>query len=262
MAALSEPAIPAPVARIAPSEVQAPSADPVAHAEAAAPAPEPAETAGRAGSGEPEATLPALPARLVEATSPDGAAATPPAGPDAAATARPVRDLADPAQARAVQHRLADLGFFHAAATGLWGPRSRQALAAFKARSGLPRTDAWDEPTERSLFGAELRNVASFVGLWAPDAQACTPQLKQGGLLPATINEQGAWAGETSCQFQRRKQTGTVSTIVASCFDQRRRWTANVRIETHGDRLTWSSEQGSQTYVRCRAGQLYAQLAN
>ena len=161
-----------------------------------------------------------------------------------------------------MQHRLADLGFFHAAATGLWGPRSRQALAAFKARSGLPRTDAWDEPTERSLFGAEVRNAASFVGLWAPDAQACTPQLKQGGLLPATINEQGAWAGETSCQFQRRKQDGKVWTIVASCFDQRRRWTANVRIETQGDRLTWSSEQGSQTYVRCRSGQLYAQLTN
>jgi hypothetical protein len=50
--------------------------------------------------------------------------------------------------------------------------------------------------------------------------------------------------------------------MVATCSDQRSRWTANVRLEIRGDRLTWSSERGSQTYVRCRQGQLYAQVAN
>ena len=91
---------------------------------------------------------------------------------------------------------------------------------------------------------------------WALNAQACTPQLKRSGLRPATINEQGAWAGETTCKFQRKKQIGTAWTMVATCSDQRSRWTANVRLEIRGDHLTWSSERGSQTYVRCRKGQL------
>jgi len=173
----------------------------------------------------------------------------------------PIRSLSDVDQARLVQQRLAELGFFHASATGVWGSNSRQALATFKAQARLSEDDVWDEATERSLFGAEVHSV-SFVGQWAPNAQACTPQLKRSGLLPATINEQGAWAGETTCKFQRKKQVGTAWTMVATCSDQRSRWTANVRLEIRGDRLTWSSERGSQTYVRCRQGQLYAQVAN
>ena len=173
----------------------------------------------------------------------------------------PTRNLSDVDQARAVQQRLAELGFFHASATGVWGLNSRQALAAFKAQARLSGNDVWDEVTERSLFSAEIQG-ASFVGQWAPNAQACTPQLKQSGLLPATINEQGAWAGETTCRFQRKKQIGTAWTMVAACSDQRSQWTANVRLEIRGDRLTWTSERGSQTYVRCRQSQLYAQMAH
>jgi hypothetical protein len=161
-----------------------------------------------------------------------------------------------------VQQRLAELGFFHTSATGVWGPNSRQALAAFKAQAQLPGDDAWDEAAERSLFGADIRSSTSFVGQWAPTAQACRPQLNQSGLLPATINEQGARAGETTCRFQRRRQSGTAWTVVAACSDQRSQWTAKVRLEVRGDRLTWSSERGSQNYVRCRQGQVYAQMAN
>jgi len=174
----------------------------------------------------------------------------------------PARNLSDADQVRAVQQRLAELGFFHASATGVWGPNSRQALAAFKAQAQLPGDDAWDEPTERSLFGADVRVTTSFVGQWAPSAQACRPQSNRSGLLPATINEQGAWAGETTCRFQRRRQSGPAWTMTAACSDQRSQWTANVRLEVRGDRLTWSSERGSQTYVRCRQGQLYAQVVN
>jgi uncharacterized membrane protein len=174
----------------------------------------------------------------------------------------PTRNLSDADQARSVQQRLAELGFFHTSATGVWGPNSRQALAAFKAQAQLSGDDVWDEVTERSLFGADVRSSTSFVGQWAPTAQACRPQLNQSGLLPATISEQGAWAGETTCTFQRRRQSGSAWTMVAACSDQRSRWTAKVRLEVRGDRLTWSSERGSQTYVRCRQGEIYAQMAN
>jgi hypothetical protein len=174
----------------------------------------------------------------------------------------PERNLSDPDQARAVQQRLAELGFFHVSATGVWGANSRQALTAFKAQAQLPVNDTWDEAVEHRLFSAEVPSSGSFVGQWAPSAQACSSQPGRSGLLPATINEQAARAGETTCRFGRKKQIGTAWTMVATCSDQRSRWTANVRLDVRGDRLTWSSERGSQTYVRCHQGQLLAQVVN
>jgi hypothetical protein len=184
-------------------------------------------------SGTPDPVANDLVRTRVDAVAPPDPKTTPEQPRLAAAT----RNLSGMDQARAVQQRLAALGFFHASATGVWSSNSRQALAAFKAQARLSGDDVWDEATERSLFGAELPPT-SFVGQWAPTAQACTPQLKRGGLLSATINEQGAWAGETTCRFQRRKQAGTIWTMVAACSDQRRRWTAHVRLELRGDRLT------------------------
>jgi hypothetical protein len=201
--------------------------------------------------GEPVRVL------IAETASPDLKPAS-----EQARSSGPARNLADPDQARVVQQRLAELGFFHVSATGVWGSNSRQALAAFKAQAQLPTNDLWDEATERSLFSAEVRASTSFVGQWAPNMQACTSQPSRSGLVPAKINEQGAWAGETTCRFQRKKQIGNAWAMVAACSDQRSRWTANVRLEIRGDRLTWSSQRGSQTYVRCRQGLLYAQLAN
>jgi hypothetical protein len=161
-----------------------------------------------------------------------------------------------------VQQRLAEMGFFHVSATGVWGSNSRQALAAFKAQAQLSGGDVWDEATERSLFRADVWVPTSFVGQWAPNTQACTSQPSRSGLLPATINEQVAWAGETTRKFGRKKQIGNAWTMVATCSDQRSRWTANVRLEICGDRLTWPSERGSQTCIRSRQDQLYAQVAN
>lgn len=174
----------------------------------------------------------------------------------------PTRSLANSDQVKAVQQRLAELGYFHASATGVWGSQSRQALAAFKAQAQLPADDVWDEAAERSLFSGDVQGSTSFVGHWAPNTRACTPQLNRDGLLPATINDQGAWAGETACMFRRKQQNGNVWTMAATCSNDRSRWAANVRLEVRGDRLTWSSERGSQTYVRCRQGQLFAQAAH
>ena len=161
-----------------------------------------------------------------------------------------------------MQQRLAELGFLRAGATGVWGPSSRQALAAFKAQAHLPGDDVWDAATERRLFGADVRGPTRIVGRWAPTAQACLLQPNRDGLLRATINEQGASAGGTTCKFQRRQQSGSVWTVVAACSNQGSRWVANVRLEVRGDRLTWTSERGSQSYVRCPETQLYAQLKN
>jgi hypothetical protein len=97
----------------------------------------------------------------------------------------------------------------------------------------------------------DARPSYSFAGVWAPTADACSPKANSRDLLPAVINQEGAWAGEVSCRFRHIKQSGNVAVTTSTCSDGRKRWTAKVRLAVVGDRLMWSSERGSQTYVRC-----------
>ena len=90
-----------------------------------------------------------------------------------------------------------------------------------------------------------------FAGIWAPTANACSPRSNSLDLLPAVINKDGAWAGDVTCRFRRIKQSGKVAVATSTCSNGRQRWAAKVRLVVAGDRLLWSSERGSQTYVRC-----------
>jgi hypothetical protein len=107
-----------------------------------------------------------------------------------------------------------------------------------------------DQPDVLQAVSSE-KPAVSFAGLWAPTANACSPKSNSRQLLPAVIDEDGAWAGEVSCKFQRIRRSGNVAVITSACSNGRQRWTAKVRLEVAGDRLKWSSERGSQNYVRC-----------
>jgi hypothetical protein len=72
--------------------------------------------------------------------------------------------------------------------------------------------------------------------------------------LPAVIDGERAWAGETVCAFEKKKRTVDGWNVVASCSNGRDRWNANVRLVVNGNRLTWTSQRGSQSYVRCERG--------
>ena len=177
----------------------------------------------------------------------------PVASPPAAAEARLRRDPSDPEHGREIQRRLSILGHFRGEATGVWGPESRQALRRFKAAHRLAADDVWDEPTELALFDPALVESADFVGLWAPQASACSPRSNRTRLLPAVINHQGAWAGPVSCAFRDSRRLDNAWHFTATCSGTRRRWTSNVSLGVSGDTLTWTSERGSRTYVRCPA---------
>ena len=162
-----------------------------------------------------------------------------------------VRDLSRAEDAREVQQKLAALGHFDGAPTGIWGERSRGALKSFKRAESLADDEAFDRETEERLFGARAAS-ASFVGVWGPSANACSPKLNRGGFLPAVIANDGAWAGETSCSFGPAKAVSpTAWSVAATCSNGRRRWTSLVSLSVTGDRLLWSSKRGSQVYVRC-----------
>jgi hypothetical protein len=98
-----------------------------------------------------------------------------------------------------------------------------------------------------------------IVGVWAPDPGTCSARNFRAGDLPTVISTDGAWAGETFCMFTRKKQTDAGWRLVAKCSSPRERWTANVRLSVSDNRLTWTSERGSQVYTRCKPDLLTAQ---
>jgi peptidoglycan hydrolase-like protein with peptidoglycan-binding domain len=161
------------------------------------------------------------------------------------------RNLASAEDAEAVQQRLIRFGYLGASSPGPWGPRSSEALRAFKAAHSLVADDHWDEATERVLFGSAVKLADSFVGVWGASNAACSAQSGAKGLLPAVIDNGGARAGETVCKFKQKQQVGDHWSFVASCANRNDRWTARVQLETNGNRLTWSSQRGRQTYLRC-----------
>lgn len=90
-----------------------------------------------------------------------------------------------------------------------------------------------------------------YVGTWGPSAYACLAQSKRRGFIPATISENGAKAGHTLCRFRNGRREGAAWTMSADCSERGRNWSAQVRLLVDGDRLTWTSANGSSNYVRC-----------
>ncbi|NCD24544.1 MAG: peptidoglycan-binding protein [Deltaproteobacteria bacterium] len=61
-------------------------------------------------------------------------------------------DPKNKSDARLIQSRLAELGFYSAAVDGIFGQGSRRALAQFKKSNGLQDNANWDLHTQRALF--------------------------------------------------------------------------------------------------------------
>jgi hypothetical protein len=91
----------------------------------------------------------------------------------------------------------------------------------------------------------------ALVGVWAPDSGTCSSRDFRQGLLPAVINSDGAWAGDTFCKFNNRTETQNGWRVEASCSNGREQWTTLVRLTVAGNRLKWASNRGSQIYTRC-----------
>jgi peptidoglycan hydrolase-like protein with peptidoglycan-binding domain len=159
-------------------------------------------------------------------------------------------DLRDIESAKRVQERLIELGFLVGAADGIWGARSRRALQEFKIAHGLGEDDAWDEATqEQVLTSVEAHaNVASdlaFIGGWGTDAAECRNS-------PLTITARRAEAGSAACDFHStQREASNTWRLQARCSSDGERWNAHIQLTLSGRKLTWSSERGTATYVRC-----------
>ena len=163
-----------------------------------------------------------------------------------------LRDVQVVEDARAVQRRLAELGHFSGVLSGVWGRVSRAALRSFKEANGLARDANWDAETERALFRSDAPSAEPFVGRWAADMRACSNKAAKSGYLPTVIETSRARAGDVSCSFIDKRQTGGTWRVVAQCASGAEKWTAHIDLTVAAVRLTWTSERGSQVYVRCQ----------
>ena len=159
-------------------------------------------------------------------------------------------DLSDIENAKRVQQRLIDLGFLFGAADGIWGQRSRRALQEFRAANGIGGGDTWDEATQEWLLSARDAKAAntseiSFIGGWGIDLAECRDS-------PIKISARRAEAFGTACEFHStQKESSNVWRLRAECASKTERWNANIRFTVSTSKLTWSSERGTTTYVRC-----------
>jgi hypothetical protein len=161
-------------------------------------------------------------------------------------------DLREIENAKRVQQRLIDLGFLFGAADGIWGARSRRALQDFRVANGLGDNDTWDEATQERLLTSQDVNAAntsdiSFIGGWGVDVAECRKS-------PVTISERRAEDSfGATCEFHStQREDLNVWRLRALCANSSERWNANIRLALSGSKLTWSSERGTTTYVRCQ----------
>jgi hypothetical protein len=159
-------------------------------------------------------------------------------------------DLGEIENAKRVQRRLIDLGFLFGAADGSWGQGSRRALREFRAVNGIGEGDTWDEATEERLLRAPNakpahRSDISFTGGWGSDLAECRDS-------PIKITARRAEAFGTACDFRStERESSNVWRLRAECESKTERWNTNVRLTVSTSKLTWSSERGTTTYVRC-----------
>ena len=159
-------------------------------------------------------------------------------------------DLRDIENAKRVQQRLIDLGFLYGAADGVWGQRSRRALQEFRAANGIGESDTWDEATQERLLSAPDAKAAntsdiSFIGGWGIDVAECRES-------PITITARRAEAFGAACEFHStQRESSNVWRLRADCASKTERWNANIRFTVSTSKLTWSSERGTTTYMRC-----------
>ena len=168
---------------------------------------------------------------------------------DAAPTPQQL-DLRQMEDAKRVQQRLIELGFLFGAADGVWGLRSRKALQDFRVANGIGESDTWDEATQDRLLTSSDAIAAntsdiSFIGGWGVDVAECRKS-------PLTITANRATNTFAACEFHStQRESSNVWRLRALCANNSERWNANIRFAISGSQLTWSSERGTTTYVRC-----------
>jgi hypothetical protein len=165
-------------------------------------------------------------------------------------------DLGKVPDAKRVQQRLTDLGYFSGPVNGVFGPKSRRALSDFRSAEKIGQDDQWDQATEKKLFStstARKQQSLAFVGSWSKDASSCIDP-------PIKITASRAVSRDANCELNSiRQEAERRWSVKAHCElasslrteDTENSWTSNIELTLQDRRLIWESEMGTESYYRC-----------
>jgi len=123
--------------------------------------------------------------------------------------------------AKAIQIRLAELGFYKMAIDGMWGRDSRAALRVFKEKNSLKSPEQWDKETQVALFGKggapgppvdTSDPLASGTVLLTPanpqDAQTIQGRLAELGFYSGAVD--GIWGRDSRAALRDFKEKNSL----------------------------------------------------
>jgi peptidoglycan hydrolase-like protein with peptidoglycan-binding domain len=107
----------------------------------------------------------------------------------------------NPQDARVIQGKLSELGYYRKQGDGIWGEASRSALQDFRLANGLPADDVWDSSVETLLTsGRAIPATETPFGQWAKTGTSCTDPSNPGRLY---ISAKEIIAGRGICRMEQ-----------------------------------------------------------
>jgi hypothetical protein len=138
-----------------------------------------------------------------------------------------------------VQQHVIDAGSLGRFTDAIWGPPSHDPP---------PEIRLVDSPQRRMPNASHVPAVPSFVGGWTEDIGRCPIGLK----APLVISLRAAKTARGECDFGLvARQTANRWRVAAICTAEGEFWRAHIALNLAEPRLTWSSERGTTTYMRC-----------
>jgi hypothetical protein len=90
---------------------------------------------------------------------------------------------------------------------------------------------------------------STFIGGWTDDIGQC----RTGRKAPLVISSRAAKTANGECAFGVvAREAANRWQVTAICAAEGRFWRANIALKLMEPNLTWSSERGTETYVRCK----------
>jgi hypothetical protein len=102
----------------------------------------------------------------------------------------------------------------------------------------------------RSAETTAALRVEAYVGIWAREPAECRHQAADDQRIRIDARSAESWGGR--CAFRSvRQEDADRWHVRASCNAGLESWSANISLRMVGPNLRWSSERGTETYVRC-----------
>ena len=92
-----------------------------------------------------------------------------------------------------------------------------------------------------------------FSGTWAGNHDSCNQRSKKNSFL-VRITSEKAISDYTSCKFLSMNESNNAFLLTAHCSTGADEWDANISLSRSGNKMTWSSERGTDIFIQCDRG--------